>query len=156
MVKTYVGEKIEVTFAERFCIHVAACLAGLPEVFDLYSRPWIRPDAVEPDRLAEVIGRCPSGALQFRRLDRESAERPLPQTTITPIANGPLFVRGDLKVQGTEAEVLHSYRFSLCRVHSKNKPFCDNSHGDVGFQAPGEAIHLQISPSFTAAMKDRE
>jgi uncharacterized Fe-S cluster protein YjdI len=39
MTKTYVGERIEVTFNERFCIHIAACLAGLPEVFDLYARP---------------------------------------------------------------------------------------------------------------------
>lgn len=38
-------------------------------------------------------------------------------------------------------------RATLCRCGSSaNKPFCDNSHLRVKFQAPGELIHIELSP----------
>ncbi|GAA2064418.1 hypothetical protein GCM10009757_50090 [Streptomyces cheonanensis] len=53
------------TFEAGRCRHAAACVHGLPEVFDTARRPWIRPDGAEAERLAEVVRRCPSGALQY-------------------------------------------------------------------------------------------
>ncbi|MEU8258961.1 (4Fe-4S)-binding protein [Micromonospora inaquosa] len=67
--KAYEGQKITVTFEARRCWHAAECVRGLPEVFDTGQRPWIRPDAAEAERLAEVIRRCPSGALQYELVD---------------------------------------------------------------------------------------
>ncbi|WP_019354021.1 (4Fe-4S)-binding protein [Streptomyces sp. AA1529] len=64
--KTYEGKSITVTFEAGRCLHAAECVRGLPEVFDPGERPWIRPDGAEAERLAEVIRRCPSGALQYR------------------------------------------------------------------------------------------
>ena len=44
-------------------------------------------------------------------------------------------MRGDLRLNGSSG----SYRATLCRCGaSKNKPFCDGSHHDVGFSASGE------------------
>ncbi|MEV2238177.1 (4Fe-4S)-binding protein [Micromonospora sp. NPDC049891] len=76
--KTYEGRSITVTFEASRCRHAAECVRGLPEVFDPGQRPWIRPDGAEAERLAEVVRRCPSGALQYELVDggAETPERP--------------------------------------------------------------------------------
>ena len=62
--KAYRGRSITVTFDAGLCRHAAACVTGLPEVFDIDRRPWIRPDAADAERVAAVVRRCPSGALR--------------------------------------------------------------------------------------------
>jgi uncharacterized Fe-S cluster protein YjdI len=76
--KAYEGKSITVTFEARRCLHAAECVNGLPEVFDPGERPWIRPDGAEAERLAEVVRRCPSGALQYELVDGrgEPPDRP--------------------------------------------------------------------------------
>ncbi|MGW9348424.1 Uncharacterized Fe-S cluster protein YjdI [Nocardiopsis flavescens] len=64
--KAYEGRSITVTFEAGLCRHAAECVHGLPEVFDPARRPWILPDGADADRVAEVVGRCPSGALEYR------------------------------------------------------------------------------------------
>jgi uncharacterized Fe-S cluster protein YjdI len=51
-------------------------LRGQPDVFNLNRRPWILPDPAEADELAEVVRRCPSGALLYKRLDGGPEEDP--------------------------------------------------------------------------------
>ncbi|WP_432099249.1 (4Fe-4S)-binding protein [Streptomyces sp. WAC 04229] len=63
--KTYRTESITVTFEAGRCLHAAECVGGLPEVFDPVRRPWIQPERATAERLAEVVRRCPSGALQY-------------------------------------------------------------------------------------------
>lgn len=63
--KTYRTESITVTFEAGRCLHAAECVGGLPEVFDPARRPWIQPERATAERLAEVVRRCPSGALQY-------------------------------------------------------------------------------------------
>ena len=50
--------------------------------------------------------------------------------------NGPLYVRGDLDIDGAESDMKGvRFRAALCRCgQSKNKPFCDNSHEEAGFK----------------------
>ncbi|WP_329065896.1 (4Fe-4S)-binding protein [Streptomyces sp. NBC_01429] len=83
--KAYEGRSITVTFEARRCLHAAECVDGLPEVFDTAKRPWIRPDAAEAERLAEVVRRCPSGALRYELVDggSETPDRPT-QLRATP------------------------------------------------------------------------
>jgi uncharacterized Fe-S cluster protein YjdI len=38
--KVYRGRDIEVSFDLDLCVHVGACLRGLPQVFELQRRPW--------------------------------------------------------------------------------------------------------------------
>ncbi|WP_279516085.1 (4Fe-4S)-binding protein [Micromonospora sp. DH14] len=76
--KTYEGKKITVTFEARRCRHAAECVRGLPEVFDTGQRPWIRPEGAEAERLAEVVRRCPSGALQYELVDGRAETPDLP------------------------------------------------------------------------------
>jgi len=67
--RTYRTDRIEVTWAPGRCTHAAECFRNAPEVFDPDARPWVRPEAAEPDFVETVVLRCPSGALGFRRLD---------------------------------------------------------------------------------------
>jgi CDGSH-type Zn-finger protein len=58
---------------------------------------------------------------------------------VTPTRNGPLEVRGNLEIcSGTGRTVDRVTATYLCRCgQSQNKPFCDGSHGRVGFTADG-------------------
>jgi uncharacterized Fe-S cluster protein YjdI/CDGSH-type Zn-finger protein len=134
--RTYANDRIEVTWEPAFCIHVAECLRGLPAVFDNQRRPWIIVDNGSPGDIGEVIQRCPTGALHFRRLDGGPQE-PVPEaTTVQERPNGPLFVRGNVTIFGQDhALVRQDTRVALCRCGaSASKPFCDGSHRRVGFR----------------------
>ena len=63
--KAYMGADITVYYDATICEHAAECVRGLPEVFNTQRRPWITPDAAPAATVAEVVGRCPSGALQI-------------------------------------------------------------------------------------------
>ncbi|MET8372237.1 (4Fe-4S)-binding protein [Micromonospora profundi] len=124
--KSYDGRSITVTFEGSRCLHAAECVQGLPEVFDTGRRPWIRPDGAEADRLAEVVRRCPSGALQYELVDG-GAEIPDEPSRITRNSTGQLVVRGKLSVdtpEGPRAET----RTVLCGCgQSGLQPYCDHA-----------------------------
>lgn len=146
MRKTYRGSDIEVSFDLDRCIHVGQCLRGLPEVFDLRRRPWIEPDAATADLIAAEVERCPSGALQYRRLDGGALEAH-PTPSLVPMRNGPLRVTGELRIQLDDGTTEALPRATLCRCGaSARKPFCDNTHLKIGFTAPGEPFRIRISP----------
>lgn len=146
MRKVYRGRDIEVSFDADLCTHVAECLRGHPRVFDLDRRPWILTDEADADVVAEIVRRCPSGALLYRRLDGGTDEEQAGPTTVTPIRNGPLMVTGKIEVKRPDGTVETLPRASLCRCgESANKPFCDNSHLMVGFRAPGEPFKIHLS-----------
>lgn len=134
----YRSDTIEVTYDLKRCIHAAECVRGLPAVFDTKRRPWIQPAAAPADAIADVVMRCPTGALHFTRLDGGAAEAPAADNQATPTADGPLYVRGNLIIQSPDGEtLLEDTRVALCRCGmSANKPFCDNAHRN-GFADPG-------------------
>jgi len=138
-VHDYHGAGIDVSYDVRRCVHVRECVRGLPDVFDPDRRPWIEPDEATVDDLAEVIERCPTGALHYERHDEGPEESVPDDNTITVTADGPHYVRGDVELETADGEALLSdTRAALCRCGaSENKPLCDNSHLDVGFDAPG-------------------
>jgi uncharacterized Fe-S cluster protein YjdI/CDGSH-type Zn-finger protein len=147
MRKVYRGQHVEVSFDLDICIHVGECLRGEPRVFNLERRPWVLPDEGESDIVATVVERCPSGALQYRRLDGARQETHSGRTTVTPQRDGPLLVVGDIQVTRDDGTVETLPRAALCRCgQSKVKPFCDNSHITAGFQAPGVKFRIHLSP----------
>lgn len=64
--QVYDTPEITVTFDPEKCFHSGACVRGLPAVFDVRQRRWIRPERAEAQVVADQVARCPSGALQFR------------------------------------------------------------------------------------------
>jgi uncharacterized Fe-S cluster protein YjdI len=62
----YETPEIAVTFDPEVCSHSGMCVRGLPAVFDVQRKRWIRPELALPEEVAAQIERCPSGALQYR------------------------------------------------------------------------------------------
>lgn len=133
----YRGERLAVRFEPGRCIHAEECIRGLPAVFDPDRRPWIDPDRAAADKVEAVVRRCPTGALQLASPGGEAAERPPAANTVRPTVDGPLYVRGRLRLALPEGE-LEETRVALCRCGaSRNKPFCDNAHREAGFRDAG-------------------
>ena len=63
--QVYETDKITVTFDPTICKHTGVCLRGLPDVFDIKRKHWIRPELATAEEVAEQVKRCPSGALQY-------------------------------------------------------------------------------------------
>ena len=63
------GEKIDASWDERLCIHVSECTRAKGELFKSGRDPWGEPDRGEADYVAEVVRRCPTGALTYERKD---------------------------------------------------------------------------------------
>ncbi len=63
--QVYETDKITVTFDPIICKHTGVCLRGLPDVFDIKRKHWIRPELATAEEVAEQVKRCPSGALQY-------------------------------------------------------------------------------------------
>lgn len=65
--QVYETPGVTVTFDPNIC-HTAVCLRGLPAVFDIREKRWVRPELASPAEVIAQIARCPSGALQIRPL----------------------------------------------------------------------------------------
>ncbi|RUL71090.1 ferritin-like domain-containing protein [Dyella choica] len=130
------GEKLTLRFEAKRCIHARFCVTGAPKVFLANVQgPWIHPDAMDVERLVDIAHACPSGAIQYQRRDGRPDESAPPVNLAAVREAGPYAFRGDLRLAGKPA----GFRATLCRCGaSKNKPFCDGSHHDVGFNASGE------------------
>ena len=62
-----------------------------------------------------------------------------PEVTITPYRDGPLLVRGPVRLQDMHGREISVERetIALCRCgKSRIRPFCDGSHKLVRFRAP--------------------
>lgn len=138
MSKDYRNDAIVVHWDAARCIHTGICTRGLPQVFDITQRPWISVDGATADQIAETVTACPTGALRYTRLDGGAPEASDEATTVIPMRNGPLYLRGRVRVQTAEGEVLaEEGRLALCRCGaSANPPFCDNSHRAAGYRSP--------------------
>lgn len=133
--RTYESDELIIFWDSSRCIHTGNCLRAAPDVFDTEQRPWVNPAGASTDEIVAAIEQCPSGALRYRYRDGRPVE-PKPEVTITPQPNGPLYVRGQVTVRTRSgAELRTDDRMTLCRCGaSKNQPFCDLSHRDVGFR----------------------
>jgi len=135
----YKGEDIDVYFTVDRCTHVAECIRGAPEVFDVTRKPWIIADNAKPDKVAEVILRCPTGALHFERKDGGAEEAVPGENTVVVQRYGPLYIQGELEIRNFDNPlILKDTRIALCRCgKSRIMPICDNSHAFTGFRDKG-------------------
>jgi len=126
--RTYAGKRLSVTYDTVRCRHFAECVRGLPEVFDTSRRPWVNVDAATAEQVAEVVRRCPSGALHAV-FDDGTTEEPERPTQVQVLAEGPVLLRGDLLIDtpdGPRREV----RAAMCGCHrSGYLPWCDGACG---------------------------
>ena len=158
----YAGKEVTVSWRSDLCIHVGECGRAKGELFITGRKPWCDPDTAGTDDVQDVIVRCPTGALTVDIGGQGVTEQADARNTVTVAYNGPLFVRGDLEIDGApdDAPGLR-FRAALCRCgRSANKPFCDNSHETAGFKdygAVGETGSGESSdtgPLKVSAIKD--
>jgi len=143
--KTYRTQQIQITFDPVRCIHAEACVKGLPAVFDPDRKPWIDPDGASASEVAKTVVNCPTGALHFERLDGGAGETAPASNTVTLGINGPLFLRGRIKVvKPGGGVILEDTRVALCRCGaSEHKLLCDGTHKKIEFSDDG-AIERQL------------
>ena len=135
----YRGDKATVSWHGRLCIHMGECGRAKGDLFVAGRDPWCQPDESPDDEVEEVVLRCPTGALTVNYKDGSHIEAADSDNTVHVAYNGPLFVRGDLDIDGAlgNAPGLR-FRAALCRCGlSGNKPFGDNSHEKQNFQDYG-------------------
>ncbi len=134
--RNYIGKRITIHDNRHICAHARFCVDGLPSVFREEDKPWIDPEGADIEQIIETIERCPSGALSYTidGVEHRDLER---EPRITVSRNGPYCVEGNIEVvvQVPRADQVSKEHCSLCRCGaSKNMPFCDGSHLDVGFE----------------------
>ena len=135
----YGGKRATVSWNGKLCIHVGECGRAKGDLFVGGRKPWCEPDLAADEEVQEVILRCPTGALSVQFADAAITETADAENTINVAYNGPLFIRGDLDIEGAPDDVPGlGFRAALCRCgQSANKPFCDNSHEKAGFSDYG-------------------
>jgi len=143
--RAYAAPEVTVFYDRGRCRHYAECVRGLPRVFDPTRRPWIRADLADPQAVAEVVRRCPTGALHYRLL-AAVPEEPTHPTSIAQDPRGPLLVRGDLVLDTPEGP-LRETRAALCACgRTQNQPFCDGACGVNAGPSGGTRDQAETSP----------
>ncbi len=132
--QNYVGQRITIHDNRGICAHAGYCTDRLKSVFKLGEEPWIDPDGATAEEIIETIKQCPSGALSYTVDDIESRDQNRPPM-VTVTRDGPYVVTGGVELldqpMGEGASTEH---YTLCRCGgSKNKPFCDGTHWNIGF-----------------------
>ncbi len=130
----YSGQHITIHDNRGICAHAGICTDRLKSVFKLGEEPWIDADGASVEQIIDTIKQCPSGALSYSIDNTESADPDRPPI-VTVTKNGPYAVSGGIELldqpMGEGASTEH---YTLCRCGaSKNKPFCDGSHWQIGF-----------------------
>ena len=133
--KSYSGQQITIHDNRGICSHAGFCTDNLKSVFKLGEEPWIDPDGATTQEIIDTIKQCPSGALSYSidKVEYRDQDRP-PMVTVTK--NGPYTITGGVELldQNT-GDGASSEHYALCRCGaSKNKPFCDGSHWQIGFE----------------------
>ncbi len=132
------AKDLTLLYEGKRCIHSRFCVTGAPKVFLANVKgPWIHPDR---DARRSAWSRSPT---RVRRARSAIAARTAMPDEQRAAGQSPADAR-ERPVRACAANMLLDgqpigYRATLCRCGaSKNKPFCDGSHHDVGFTATGE------------------
>ncbi len=88
-----------------------------------------------------TVTSCINGFILAVAVDR-AYSRHMSEVTIDVIRNGPLIVKGTVKLKDAEGNVYPEQpRMALCRCGaSTEKPFCDGTHSKIGFRAAERAV----------------
>ena len=132
-----VDENLTVYDDRTRCAHFGQCTDGLPNVFG-GDPDFVQPGSADPDRIAEVVAGCPSGALAYALGDDAHPVEVVRFPAVKPIVDAPYRIVGGIEVTGSDGEAYEvRARQTLCRCgQSANKPFCDGSHWYAGFRDP--------------------
>lgn len=137
-------DAIRIHYDTKRCIHSRNCVLNAPRVFLAnVVGPWLHPEETTADNMASIAHDCPSGAITYQRLDAGPQEVAPEVNVLRVRENGPYAVHANIMLEGQEP----MFRATLCRCgKSRNKPFCDSTHLEVGFIATGERAVIASDP----------
>ena len=128
------GTRIEVQNDTSLCMHAGFCGNRVTNIWKMTSKSE---DSQVRAQIMSMIEKCPSGALAYSmEPDGEPVEPDLPvEIAVTP--DGALWVSGNIAIERADGlDFEERNRVTLCRCgRSKNKPLCDGTHKDIGFEA---------------------
>ncbi len=129
----YVGKNITIHDNRSICAHAGFCTDHSPAVFRMKQEPWIDADADAIAKTVATVQMCPSGALAYS-IDGVLQEHSGRAPALRISKDGPYEVVGAVSLRG-DATAVSNEHYTLCRCgQSKNKPFCDGTHWNVGFK----------------------
>ena len=131
---TYRGEKITIHDNRSLCAHAGYCTDGLASVFRRHEDPFVDAGGASAEEIIEIINQCPSGALSYSIENVDETLEP-GEAFIFISQNGPYVVKGGVDlIETPRGKGFSESTITLCRCGaSKNKPYCDGSHWDIGF-----------------------
>ena len=138
------GKDLTLVVDMHRCIHSRYCVTGAPKTFIAnVEGPWLHPDESDAELLVAIAHDCPSGAIGYQGKG-EVPDEAAPQVNMMRVReNGPNAIHAPLVVAGK----LDGFRATFCRCgQSKNKPWCDGSHHEAGFEATGEPETISLDP----------
>ncbi|MCH9684660.1 MAG: CDGSH iron-sulfur domain-containing protein [Deltaproteobacteria bacterium] len=141
---TYEGKEVTIHYNRLLCSHAAECGRRQKAAFDSSRKPWIVPDNAPKQGILDVVKACPSGALRFS-LPGQAPQHAHPDAKgITVEQDGPYRVCGIPLASSRLAKGANPDKYVLCRCGaSKNKPYCDGSHYDIGWKSSAMPLAAQ-------------
>jgi len=95
------GRDLTLIYEGVKCIHSRFCVTWGPKVFIANVKgPWINPDNMPTEALAEIAHVCVSGAIRYKRKDGRPDEQPPAVNLISVRENGPYAFRADIQLDG--------------------------------------------------------
>lgn len=133
--RTLVGTGIVMSDDPSLCVHAGFCGTRLTNAWEMLERTG---DPEVRARLQGMVDHCPSGRLQRAAAVGDAPDEPAYTLSVAAIPDGPLWVRGGISIEAPDGYTYETRnRVTLCRCgQSRNKPFCDGTHVEVGFSAP--------------------
>ena len=157
--RQYTNGEITVFWIPSKCIHATTCFRELIEVFNPGRRPWVNLEGASTRKIAEVVNKCPTQALEWKQNSKLTEAEKLAQrqapgseenpetlsesgagTRIKPASvrimkDGPIVVEGHFAIVDTNDKPLKpAMMTSFCRCGSSmSMPYCDGRHRKTGF-----------------------
>jgi CDGSH-type Zn-finger protein len=129
----YKGQGLTMFDERTLCTRAGYCGDRFANVWAMIAT---KADHEVAERIRTMSKLCPSGRLVTEPDGAAEVDELDYPPSVDVIADGPLWVRGRVPVvgaDGTPYEVRN--RVTLCRCGaSRNKPFCDGAHKDIGFR----------------------
>lgn len=124
--RIYEGDGLTLEDDISICSAAGYCADRVGNVWKMIERAA---DPAVRERIRTMAGLCPSGRLVTRPPGADADEPHLPPS-VAVIADGPLWIRGGVRVVGADGKPYEvRNRQTLCRCGtSGNMPFCDGSH----------------------------
>ena len=112
----------------------------MSEVFPKCStqkkRPWIDAEGASTEEIINQVKKCPSGALTTYLNNEKMEKNENKGVDVTLTKNGPILINGPIQMKDSSGNTIETASTcALCRCGgSSNKPFCDGTHNNIGFE----------------------